>query len=95
MVSRRRIKRIMNQKGLVSAYARKKYKPCASKASEAEAPNVPSREFDGRLPRTHIVGDLTYVRVGRGWGATSACWSACTTARSRGTRQAAGRARGR
>lgn len=65
---RRRIKRIMNQKGLVSAYARKKYKPRASKASEAEAPNVPSREFDGHLPRTHIVGDLTYVRVGRGWG---------------------------
>ena len=67
VASRRRIKRIINQKGLVSAYARKKYRPHASRVSEAEAPNVPSREFDGHLPRTHIVSDLTYVRVGRGW----------------------------
>lgn len=57
----------MNQKGLVSAYARKKYKPCAAKASEAEAPNVLDREFDGHPPHTHIVSDLAYVRVGGKW----------------------------
>ena len=57
----------MNQKGPVSAYARKKYKPCAAKASEAEAPNVLDREFDGHPPHTHIVGDLAYVRVGGKW----------------------------
>lgn len=68
VASRRRIKRIMNQKGLFSAYARKKYKPHAFRASEAEAPSVLNREFDGHLPRAHIVSDLTYVRVGRGWG---------------------------
>lgn len=67
MAPRRRIKRIMNQKGPVSAYARKKCKPCAAKASEAEAPNVLDREFDGRPPHTHIVGDLAYVRVGGKW----------------------------
>ena len=67
VASRRRIKRIMNQKGLVSAYTRKKYKPCAAKASEAEAPNVLDREFDGHPPHTHIVSDLTYVRVGGKW----------------------------
>lgn len=66
VASRRRIKRIMNQKGLVSAYARKKYKPRAAKASEVEAPNVLDREFDGRPPHTHIVSDL-YVRVGGEW----------------------------
>lgn len=54
----------MNQKGLVSAYTRKKYKPRAAKASEAEAPNVLDREFDGHPPHTHIVSDLAYVRVG-------------------------------
>lgn len=64
---RRWIKRIMNQKGPVSAYARKKYKPRAAKASEAEAPNVLDREFDGHPPHTHIVGDPTYVRVGGKW----------------------------
>lgn len=67
VASRRRIKRIMNQKGLVRAYTRKKYKPCAAKASEAEAPSVLDREFDGHPPHTHIVSDLTYVRVGGEW----------------------------
>lgn len=67
VASRRRIKRIMNQKGLVSAYTRKKYKPRSAKASEAEAPNVLDREFDGYPPHTHIVSDLTYVRVGGKW----------------------------
>ena len=67
VASRRRIKRIMNQKGLVSAYTRKKYKPRSAKASEAEAPNVLDREFDGYPPHTHIVSDLTYVRVGGEW----------------------------
>ena len=57
----------MNQKGPVSAYARKKCKPRAAKASEAEAPNVLDREFDGRPPHTRIVGDLAYVRVGGEW----------------------------
>lgn len=33
VASRRRIKRIMNQKGLVSAYTCKKYKPCAASLS--------------------------------------------------------------
>ena len=67
VASRRRIKRIMNQKGLVSAYTRKKYKPRAAKASEAGAPNVLDREFDGYPAHTHIVSDLTYVRVGNKW----------------------------
>ena len=67
VASRRRIKRIMNQKGLVSAYTRKKYKPRAAEAGEAEAPNVLDREFDGHPPHTHIVSDLAYVRVGGKW----------------------------
>ena len=67
MAPRRRIKRIMNQKGLVSAYTRKKYKPRAAKASEVEAPNVLDREFDGHPPHTRIVSDLAYVRVGGKW----------------------------
>ena len=67
VASRRRIKRIMNQKCLVSAYTRKKYKPRAAKASEVEAPNVLDREFGGYPPHTRIVSDLTHVRVGSKW----------------------------
>lgn len=66
VASRRRIKRIMDQKGPASAYSRKKYRPHAPEVSEAEAPNALNRESDGRLPHTHIVSDLAYVRVGRG-----------------------------
>ena len=57
----------MNQKGLVSAYTRKKYKLCAAMASEAEAPSVLDRELDGHPPHTHIVSNLAYVRVGGKW----------------------------
>lgn len=64
---RRRIKRIMNQKGPIGAYTRKKYKPRAAMASEAEAPSVLDRELDGHPPHTHIVSDLAYVRVGGKW----------------------------
>lgn len=67
MAPRRRIKRIMNQKGPVSAYIRKKYKPRAAKASEAEAPSVLDRELDGHPPHTRIVSDLAYMRVGGKW----------------------------
>ena len=67
VLSRRRISRIMKDKGLVSAYASAKFKPRRSSVGEADAPNIVNREFDGRAPRTHVVSDLTYVRVGGGW----------------------------
>lgn len=66
-LSRRRITRIMKEKGLTSAYARAGFKPHPVKVNEAELPNIVGREFDGHAPRTHIVSDLTYVRVGAGW----------------------------
>lgn len=53
--------------GLVSAYASAKFKPSRSSADEADVPNIVNREFDGRSPRTHVVGDLAYVRVGARW----------------------------
>ena len=67
VLSRRRIGRIMKDKGLVSAYADAKFKPSRSSAGEADVPNIVNREFDGHAPRTHVVSDLAYVRVGAGW----------------------------
>ena len=67
VLSRRRISRIMKDKGLVSAYASAKFKPRRSSVGEADAPNIVNREFDGRAPRAHVVSDLTYVRVGARW----------------------------
>lgn len=65
--SRRRIGRIMKENGLVSAYAKAKFKAHAGKVNEADVPNVVAREFDGHAPHTHVVSDLTYVRVGSRW----------------------------
>ena len=65
--SRRRIARIMKQNGLVSAYTKKKYRPCVYKVNDADTPNILNRVFDGYPPRSHLVSDLTYVRVGGNW----------------------------
>ena len=67
VLSRRRIGRIMKDKGLISAYANAKFKPSRPSADEADVPNIVNRKFDGRVPRTHVVSDLTYVRVGARW----------------------------
>lgn len=66
-VSRRRACRIMRENGLVSAYARKRFKVHPGAVNEADAPNVVARGLGGRAPRTHICSDLTYVRVGASW----------------------------
>ena len=65
--SRRRIRRMMRDNGLASAYGRKKFKSHPGRPNEAELPNVVARRFGGREPRTHACSDLTYVRVGGGW----------------------------
>lgn len=65
--SRRRICRIMREKGPVGAYARTRFKSHPPKADAAEVPNIVNREFDGHPPRTHIAGDPAYVRVGARW----------------------------
>ena len=66
-LSRRRIGRIMKENGLVSAYTKAAFRPHSAKVNEADVPNVVGRRFDGHAPRTHIVSDLTYVRVGSRW----------------------------
>lgn len=65
--SRRRITRIMRENNLVSAYAPGKHRDPEPKVNEAKLPNIVAREFDGHKPHTHIVSDLTFVRVGRRW----------------------------
>ena len=67
VASRRRITRIMRENGLVSSFAGPGFKPHPGKANDADVPNELDRGFDGHAPHTHIVSDLTYVRVGRRW----------------------------
>ena len=67
VASRRRIGRVMKAHGLASCYAKAKFRPHPDKPNGAELPNVLDREFDGHAPHTHIVSDLTYVRVLGAW----------------------------
>jgi transposase InsO family protein len=67
VASRRRIAKIMKSHGLASCYTKADFRPHPDRTNEAELPNVLNREFDGHAPRTHIVSDLTYVRVLGSW----------------------------
>lgn len=62
--SRRRIGRIMKGNGLVSAYAKAKFKAHAGSANEADLPNIVAREFDGHAPHTHVVVTATIKTAG-------------------------------
>ena len=66
-VSRRRIARIMQFNGLVSAYTLKKYRPHKDIVNNEKQPNIVDRQFDGKEQYEVIVSDLTYVRVGNDW----------------------------
>ena len=66
-ISRRKICRIMEKRGLVSAYTRKKYKNHNKKVNETAVPNLLDRQFDGHERFAVVVSDLTYVRVREKW----------------------------
>ena len=67
IVSKEKICRIMNRRGLESAYTRKKYRNHSKKCNESVIPNLLDRQFDGQKRLAAVVSDLTYVRVGQKW----------------------------
>lgn len=67
IISKEKICRIMNRRGLESAYTHKKYKPRSSKTNDSAIPNLLDRQFDGQERLAAVVSDLTYVRVGQKW----------------------------
>ncbi|AGK52369.1 transposase (06) [Bacillus sp. 1NLA3E] len=67
LVSRRRIGRIMQEQGLVSAYTVAQFKPHTMSCNESKQKNELNREFNQEEEMTAIVSDLTYVRVNQKW----------------------------
>ena len=65
--SGRRIVNIMKRRGVTGAYARGTSEPHRTRADGAGLVNILDRGSDGYGPRTHLAGDLTYVRVGGEW----------------------------
>lgn len=67
IVSRRKIGRIMREKGLVSNYTIAQYKHHKKPPNEDKVKNELSRVFDERDHLEAVVSDLTYVRVAGKW----------------------------
>ena len=67
--SRRRVARLMRQKGLVSCWRRKKRKVCTtdSQHNQPVAPNRLNRDFTTTAPNLKWVGDITGVWTDEGW----------------------------
>ncbi|BDP75306.1 hypothetical protein EfmAA96_30910 (plasmid) [Enterococcus faecium] len=65
--SRRKISRIMKNRGLKSSYTVAYFKVHHSTCNEAKTTNVLNRKFLRDNPLEAIVTDLTYVRVGKKW----------------------------
>lgn len=66
-VSRRRIGRIMKERGLVSTYTVAQFKVHKDTCNESLVANELNREFDNKAPLAAVVSDLTYVRVNHKW----------------------------
>ena len=67
IVSRRRIGKIMKEKGLVSTYTVAHYKAQKSKCNEESIANTVNCDFKNRTLHEVVVSDLTYVRVKGKW----------------------------
>ncbi len=66
-ISRRKISRMMKNRGLKSSYTVAYFKVHRSTCNEAKTTNVLNRKFLRDNPLEAIVTDLTYVRVGKRW----------------------------
>ena len=66
-VSLRRIRRIMQNNGLVSNYTIKQYKIHKTTCNNDEIANIVKRDFNNREHLDVAVSDLTYVRVLNKW----------------------------
>lgn len=66
-VSRRKVRQIMDEEGLVSIYQVAKYRPHKTTCNQANTANIVDRSFDDRKHLEVVVSDLTYVRVRKRW----------------------------
>jgi len=66
-ISRRKVRQIMAEEGLVSVYQVKKYQVHKTKSNQANIENIVNQQFDDRKKLEVVVSDLTYVQVGNRW----------------------------
>ncbi|WP_152023764.1 IS3 family transposase [Vagococcus penaei] len=67
ILSRRKIRRIMRHRNLVSVYTKAYFKVVSSNVNESKITNQLKRHFNSVMPLEKVVTDLTYVKVGNRW----------------------------
>ena len=67
ILSRRRIRRIMDEQGLVSRHTVSQFKQRRQCVNRDDVKNIVDQDFGSRTKNEVIVSDLTYVRVGVKW----------------------------
>ncbi|CCV66626.1 putative transposase [Paracholeplasma brassicae] len=67
IMSRKKIRKIMERNGLVSCYIVFRYKPTKSSTNEQKIESIVSRSFDNYEKHEVVVSDLTYVNVAGKW----------------------------
>lgn len=67
IMSRKKIRKIMERNELVSCYTVLQHKPTKSSTNEQKIENIVSRSFDNHEKHEVVVSDLTYVNVAGKW----------------------------
>ncbi len=67
VISKRKIRRIMDKHGLVSKYTIQQFKPTKRKVNNDTVENLVNREFNDKQQLEVVVSDLTYVKVANKW----------------------------
>lgn len=66
-VNRKRIERIMRQRGIVGRHLRHRKRTTIPDPAAPPTPDLIGRDFTATAPDQRWCGDITYLRVGTGW----------------------------
>jgi transposase InsO family protein len=66
-VNRKRVERIMRQRGIVGITRRRRRSLTKQDATAAPAPDLIGRDFTAKAPGQRLVGDITYLPTAEGW----------------------------
>jgi transposase InsO family protein len=67
VVNRKKVERIMRQRGIVGWTRRRRRSLTKADASVPPAPDLIRRDFTAAAPGERFVGDITYLPTGEGW----------------------------
>lgn len=67
LVNRKRVERIMRQRGIVGVTRRRRRSLTRPDQAAAPAPDLIGRDFTALAPGQRLVGDITYLPTGEGW----------------------------